>query len=655
MVRIEQTVPEEKGSCNNPRVTIEFALDMKKITTGFFLCLTTLLIPLHAEEQPFQELPAILIGDLENLTGQDQFNVLAGTVTETLLQTLRLSGNFRVSRINKAKLEELSEQELLEYSQKESFDNLVYGEMDLTEQGEIRFTLSLYNPVEDIQIARVVRTSPGILSVFETSDELILSLLSSFSDRHWGFGSLVLKNRGLDSVYSVYLNNIPLGDSVTSLDRVLIGDYKLEIKQLRFGSPEPIETRMITIPEGETLTVEFAVPDILPREQQILNETYDRIVGLYTREVARDEVPYELRILSYLQTFPFTSEQVQKEITRFADLKDRWMLNQEWWTMEEESASVTPENIENSLRIFRESSSENKNLRQEALLNGKLYCAIRRMQAITALDEKDLDRGYEIYQQMMETAEAFGSPSRFGYLPEFERIRTYFEKDSWGDRRKRRKILAVLSDSRKMTEKFLKETRDHKLLILTDFERSKTRVNLSRERLPFLDENYWKSTVTVDGQTRETNGNATIFFLPDWEQDARYLEGRGSRLIETYQFTLGMGGGSWGAAGILWRLHEGRIGLKPSLETRLENISGNLTGIASFPVETDYFFFINDRWDLYGGIVADLTDTLDFSLFPRAGLSLGTAYLGKRETWYLDHRIFVFPEIQYRPQLGIRY
>ncbi len=623
---------------------------MNRIITLLFLIASFSF--LYGEESTDLPLPAILIAEVRNLTGQDQYNAIAGTVTDTLVQTLRLSGNFRVTSLNNLKSRTMTREDLTAYSRNEFFDNLIYGEMDLTEPGEIRFTLTLYNPVEGEQTTRVERTAPGILSVFDTSDELILALLNSFSDRHWGFGSLILENSGLESVYSLYLNGIPLGESIKRLDRVLIGEYELEIRQLRFGSQETIFSRNITITEGETQNLEFAIPDLLPHEKKDLNETYDRIVSLYKSESQREEIPYELRILSYLETFPFLTDNLTGEIRRFREIKDHWLLKNEWWRMEEESPEVDPEYIRESLRIYLESDHEG--MRQEALLNGRFYCALRRMQAITAFEEKELEKGRQIYEELIETAFAFDSPTGFGYDREFPEIRHIFEQD-WSERKIRRKLLKLLKESLKISEDFLEETRNHKLLILTDYERKKARVNLSRQRLPYLDEDYRKSTVTVDDVTKETTGEVTAYFLADWDLDARILEGLSSRQIEPFQLTLGLGGGSWTSLGVLWRFYRGRVGLRSSVEFRISSESGSTEGVFSFPLESDYFYRIGEKTDLYGGVFADLTDSLEGGLIPRYGLNLGAAYLGKRQTWYLDNRIFLGPEIRYAPQLGIRY
>ena len=541
------------------------------------------LIPLsllYSEASKDSQLPAILISEVRNLTGQDQYDAIAGTVTDTLLLTLRLSGNFKVTNLTAARSRRMNLEELTEYSRDEYFDNLIYGEMDLTPQGEIRFSLSLYNPVEEKQTIRVERIAPGILSVFDTSDELILALLSSFNDRHWGFGSLELKNRGLESVYSLYLNGIPMGESISRLDRVLIGEYELEIRQLRFGSQETIFSRNITIREGDTLDTEFSIPDLLPHELQELNETYDRIVSLYKNESERREIPYDLRVLSYLETFPFQTENLSRELRRFREIKDLWLLEDEWWGMEEDGPEVSPEYIRESLRIYRESNRES--IQKQALLNARFYCALRRMQGITAFEEKDIEKGWKIYEELIETSHAFGSPTSFGYDREYAQIQDILQQN-WRNRKIRRKLLKLLQESRKITENFMEESRNHKLLILTDFERKKARVNLSRQRLPYLDEDYRKSTVTVDDVTRETVGKVTAYFLADWDLDARILEGLSSRQIEPFQITLGVGGGSWTTLGVMWRFYQGKIDVRSSFDFRFSNESGTTEGIFSFP------------------------------------------------------------------------
>ena len=107
--------------------------------------------------------------------------------------------------------------------------------------------------------------------------------------------------------------------------------------------------------------------------------------------------------------------------------------------------------------------------------------------------------------------------------------------------------------------------------------------------------------------------------------------------------------------GILWRLYQGKIGIKPSAEFRFSSEGNGLEGIFSLPVEVDYFFFIRDTADIYAGIFADLTDSGERTVFPRYGINLGAAYLGRRQTWYFDNRLFIGPEIRYSPQIGIRY
>ena len=602
-----------------------------------------------------QELPSILVGKIENRTGQKQYDVIGNTVSETLVQTLRLTGVFEVSVMDEEDTPLETEENLRLYARDKQFDNLVSGEIELDSWGDLAFTLSLYDPIDDELTTTVEETAEGILNVFDTSDELILDLLSSFSDRHWEFSGIILTNQGIESPYTVYLNNIPMGESLTSIDKALTGEYLLKIRQLRFGNQTTVYEEEITIAEGETLEVTFAIPDLLPEEQKELNTTYDRVVRNYKDESAVEEIQRNLLVLSYLETFPFQSEKVKFELSRFRDIKDHWLIKKEWWQMEENSTAVTMENIRETLRIFEGIDPEKELVTYRgALLNGKLCCALLRMQAIRAFKEKDLSRGYTLFETIKSLTDRFGSVSGFGYADEYAEIQEIRSQQDWSDGKKRRKCLNVLDENKTLYLKFLKESRHHKLLVLSDFYIEKARINhsFSKVKLPYLDNNYRPGTVRIEGGKIEPVGKTTIYYIPDWDQDARYLAGN-PRIIDPFEWTITAtyAEREFIGCGFLWRFANGQFGIRSGLalyhydialvdEEGVETGEDKMITTLGIPLEVDWFFLRKEKLDLYTGIITDVPMSEELN-GGSLGINLGAAYVGKWQTFFLETRLYL--------------
>jgi hypothetical protein len=199
-----------------------------------------------------------------NETSSTSYDAACKAATDTLVLTLQQLGRYRLQS------EEASgsgEEALRAMAEEKHLDFIMYGKMSTGESGGIDCRLSVFDRAKGTTTLSQTRKAAGVLDIFDTADELVVSVLESMTGSHIGFGSLTLGNTGEKGSYRVLVDGYSVGADVASLERVLNGRHTVTVLQRRMLGDREIARSSVEIKEGETAEIQFAVPYLMDDEK----------------------------------------------------------------------------------------------------------------------------------------------------------------------------------------------------------------------------------------------------------------------------------------------------------------------------------------------------------------------------------------------------
>ncbi len=225
------------------------------------------------------ERPRVMVVPFVNATGQGQNDALADTTTDTIRLTINLLGTYDL--VNVPDL--TPEQEALpladlaaELSEQLTVEDVVFGRVTRDENGTFVFSLSVWNRREQRVSTTTEKESDSLFGVFDAADELVAEAVSAFSGVRIGFASIRF-TAPTGQQYRVYLDNSLVGDNVSMIDRVLIGDRTIRVAQVLGNRERNILTETMTLKEGDSRTIAIVVPEVTPEEIARAEELVGRI------------------------------------------------------------------------------------------------------------------------------------------------------------------------------------------------------------------------------------------------------------------------------------------------------------------------------------------------------------------------------------------
>ncbi|TVR93730.1 MAG: hypothetical protein EA428_01585 [Spirochaetaceae bacterium] len=189
----------------------------------------------------------------------------ANSISSTIELTLRLLDRYEVRRAGsfsytggppptQAGLREL--------------DFIVFGSVE-DSAGRIVLDLSVYSRAENAVTSRHEDAVDSVFDLFDAADEAAISLLESFSGELIRFASLRLQNAGSPGTYTVYVDDVPLGEDLSEA-RVLVGSRSVRIQQERMLEEHVVYEGVHNFQDGGTTTVEFRIPLATAQERRTL-------------------------------------------------------------------------------------------------------------------------------------------------------------------------------------------------------------------------------------------------------------------------------------------------------------------------------------------------------------------------------------------------
>ncbi len=214
--------------------------------------------------------PRVLVLPIENRTELAQNDAVARTVTDTMTLTLRLLDAYELLPPGTYTSDDaigLSPAELGDLATALTADNVIFGAVDIDDQGVLTFSVSVYDHATGEITVRANSRAESIFDIFDASDDLITDAVSGFSGVRIGFGSLQLEAEG-EGDFLLYLDGSLVGKNITAVDRVLIGSRALEIRQERADREAVIHRQTLEIEEDQAHIVAFAFPVVTEEEQR---------------------------------------------------------------------------------------------------------------------------------------------------------------------------------------------------------------------------------------------------------------------------------------------------------------------------------------------------------------------------------------------------
>ena len=217
------------------------------------------------------ERPRVLVVPLANLTGQGQNAIVADTSTDTVILTLRLLDRYDLLPYDDSippseRLIGATDDELAGVATEAGADNIVYGSLRIDEEGAFAFQLFVFDRAEGRIAVRAESASPTLFGVFDAADALVTEAVSGFSGIRIGFGALRVESEG-EGDFVLVVDGSVIGDNVRTIDRLLIGERTVTIRQRRGTGEVAISSQEIRVSEGETAIVRFTFPRVTAEEE----------------------------------------------------------------------------------------------------------------------------------------------------------------------------------------------------------------------------------------------------------------------------------------------------------------------------------------------------------------------------------------------------
>jgi TolB-like protein len=216
------------------------------------------------EPQVLQAHVAVL--PIVNDTGVASYDAACATVTDTLTLTLRLLGRYDVVSVDD-KAFDSSDAALAARASNQNVDYFIHGSIGLSASKDVTCHLEVYDRAKGRSAINREATS-DLLGLFDASDSLVAQIVGDMTGIHIGFGSISLTRGGEAGSYTVYIDGIRLGDDLASIDHVLNGKRNLRIVQRRMLGEFELAHETIDVAEGQTRSLAFSVPYLLPEERE---------------------------------------------------------------------------------------------------------------------------------------------------------------------------------------------------------------------------------------------------------------------------------------------------------------------------------------------------------------------------------------------------
>jgi PEGA domain len=185
---------------------------------------------------------------------------LCDTATDTIELTLRLVNKYTVERLDFL-MPEINLDRAKLYFKGNSFDNAVFGEIKITEDGEYTFLIKGWERESDSIVVQTRDRSDSVFDMFDMFDivdDLTIKFIEELSGEHIGFGKINFINNGSEADYNIYVDGNFLGKNIVESD-ILFGERTFKITAPGTFGDTVIETVSIDVKENGEQNVVFSM------------------------------------------------------------------------------------------------------------------------------------------------------------------------------------------------------------------------------------------------------------------------------------------------------------------------------------------------------------------------------------------------------------
>jgi hypothetical protein len=295
--------------------------------------------------------PRLATFNFRNDTGIDSYASACSSATNALLLTLRQLGIYDVlpSEAGSAKLNEGS---LRAWSAAHSADYLMYGSLSGTEDGNVICSLSIFDRAKG-KVTISEKSEPvGPMDIFDSVDELIASVLKTATGRHIGFGTIAFAPTGAKGSYSVSLDGISVGSDAASIGTILIGPHTVTIAQKRMLGETVLALQSLEVEEGQTQTISFEIPAVLPEEKKKLDELEAEIHSSWDDPEKAPQTSADVAQYARLTSDISYSAALEPSRTKARQLEAEWAIRKNRNEIEASAWKPSPELLDPSIVIY---------------------------------------------------------------------------------------------------------------------------------------------------------------------------------------------------------------------------------------------------------------------------------------------------------------
>jgi len=240
-----------------------------RVVTLLFL-LIAFPVAVHAQHRP-----VVQLNELENVSGQAQLDALGTAIIDGIALTLQLLNRYEVQVTQQPADIAYDLDTLRERARADQVDNLIFGEISLSESGGYLVRISAFDRGLNEIIYEDSVEFVSLFDAFDVVDEISRSMIEGFSGIRLTFGNLEIEatvegTSDVSGPFSIRVNEVDLPSGTQRIDRIPAGEHRVVIRQER-----PLElweySETITVAADQVTRVSFALPELTPAELSVLD------------------------------------------------------------------------------------------------------------------------------------------------------------------------------------------------------------------------------------------------------------------------------------------------------------------------------------------------------------------------------------------------
>ena len=275
--------------------------------------------------------PRIAVFPLINPASDNQVDIISDNVKKTAELTLKMIDRYEVVDLS-VKDYENSNEWFSRYTVENSIDSIIFGKADMKEDGSVLLEMSVFSRADNSITMSESETAETVFDIFDASDSLLVSMMESFSGmEHIGFGSLNFINSGEEGKYSLFIDNVLVGENTENLPKVLNGDRVIRIEQSRMFGNYVVHEETFFLKEGDVKDFEFSIPGFTAEELSKIQSFENYIDENWEKKYSSKKIDKNFTKLEELFLLTDYSSSAEEKKTALLKKRDEWQIQKQKW------------------------------------------------------------------------------------------------------------------------------------------------------------------------------------------------------------------------------------------------------------------------------------------------------------------------------------